>query len=76
MKNLLYFISIVYLGFSLSAYASTQQTPTGQASTKMIIAATCPTNCSSCWDQCTKSDECGVGHKCVASACGNRCTAE
>lgn len=42
--------------------------------TKLLMASTCPTGCTSCWDQCTTSSDCGTGHKCISTTCGNRCT--
>lgn len=41
-----------------------------------ISASNCPSGCESCWEQCTTSSDCGVGHKCIATACGNRCVKE
>lgn len=42
----------------------------------LALAASCPEGCESCWDQCTKSDDCGSGHKCISGSCGNRCVKE
>lgn len=41
-----------------------------------ILASNCPKGCQSCWDQCTKSEDCGSGHKCIRGACGTRCVAD
>lgn len=40
------------------------------------VFAECPADCSSCWNQCTTADNCGSGHKCIETKCGNRCVKE
>lgn len=66
MKKL---ISIVLMGVFVTGIA---QANTSGNHTK--LAANCPQGCSSCWEQCQKSDDCGSGHKCVRDACGTHCT--
>ncbi|RUR17793.1 hypothetical protein ELY21_09830 [Legionella sp. km535] len=41
-----------------------------------LVVSNCPENCTSCWEQCTKDDDCGVEHKCISTPCGNRCVKE
>ena len=59
-----------------SAAPATNQsvTVTETSQAKLILAGSCPTGCASCWDQCTTSSDCGSGHKCISTTCGNRCT--
>lgn len=64
-------LSILFLmlwGFDVNAHTSIQKNQALQ-----LLVNNCPVNCSSCWEQCTKDDDCGVDHKCISSACGNRC---
>lgn len=52
---------------------SSEATITKTAPPLHKLAANCPQNCTSCWEQCTKDDDCGVEQSCIATACGNRC---
>lgn len=71
MKKLTLMAAILWgLGSTIQAFSAASDEP------QKILAATCPENCSSCWEQCTKDDDCGSGHKCVSTPCGNRCEKE
>lgn len=70
------FLLIMMLGFGIQAGASKQCTTYNVPSVPQVMqlaAANCPKDCPSCWDQCTKDDDCGSGHKCISTVCGNRC---
>ncbi|MCW8408539.1 hypothetical protein OQJ13_06080 [Legionella sp. PATHC035] len=58
------------IGLNMNGYSSSEDTLLIKSSQ---LAAICPQNCTSCWEQCTKDDDCGVGQSCIATACGNRC---
>jgi hypothetical protein len=77
MKKLnILFLLIIMLGFGIQAGASKQYTTYNEPAApqvKQLAAANCPKDCSSCWDQCTTDDNCGSGHKCIYTVCGNRC---
>ncbi|WP_392538862.1 hypothetical protein [Legionella sp. 227] len=66
--NVLLFLVI---GLNMNGYSSPEDTMLIKSSKQ--LAANCPKNCTSCWEQCTKDDDCGVGQSCIATACGNRC---
>lgn len=63
------------LGLGTQAIANEQTTKNNLKSNpqNILLAANCASNCSSCWDQCTSSDNCGVGFNCATTPCGNRC---
>ena len=81
------FVLALLLVFSFgAALAATQADLTGQILDRkiaaegtppaLLLAGTCPSGCESCWEQCTTSSDCGSGHKCISTACGNRCVKE
>ncbi|RMX04724.1 hypothetical protein EAW55_03010 [Legionella jordanis] len=70
----LFFLSI---GFNLQAFAAIKNSMNSVTPSQLqVLANNCPKDCTSCWDQCTKDDDCGSGHKCISTACGNRCVKE
>ncbi len=60
------------IGFTMPVIASSEAAITGNISPQ-LVAANCPQDCASCWEQCSKDDDCGVDQSCIATACGNRC---
>ncbi|VEB39044.1 Uncharacterised protein [Legionella sainthelensi] len=75
MKKIPLSVSLfLVIGFTFSIDASSEDAKAIQRNAPFYkLAANCPQNCISCWEQCTNDDECGVGQSCIATACGNRC---
>ncbi|ARB93041.1 hypothetical protein [Legionella longbeachae] len=75
MKTIYLGVSLfLVIGLNFHVYSSSESSAAIQRNMKLYkLAANCPQNCASCWEQCTKDDDCGVGQSCIATACGNRC---
>ncbi len=69
--SVFFFLIIV---FNLSIFASPENKIIFNTNLQLYkLASNCPQNCTSCWEQCTKDDDCGVDQSCIETACGNRC---
>ncbi|CAM3010279.1 Uncharacterised protein [Legionella steigerwaltii] len=75
MKTLYLSVALfLVIGFNIPVYSSSEDAIAIKGNVQLYkLAANCPQNCTSCWEQCTKDDDCGVGQSCIATACGNRC---
>ena len=62
---------LLVFGFNMQVYSSSEGAMIININSK--LSANCPQNCTSCWEQCTNDDDCGVEQSCIATACGNRC---